>query len=192
MEEYVLRVKLGRSVDPESGCDVVFDKLDGGNRPNEADDTSEAGPVKAPAGVVAGDVVLVLDTKTSVELARELDVEVKLPDAGTLISVVLAIFTLVTEMLVAGTGREDALVTLVICPDSLEDDPVGTVVKLPLEAGVGGDAVTDIGDSVIEARELERVLLVPVAPPCPEGPVDLSVKDVLLTGKGAVLVGIVF
>lgn len=161
----VLRVELGRPVDPELGCEVVFDKLNGGDGPNEADDMDETGPVSVPEDEVAGDVVRVWDPRTTVELARKLDVEVKLPEAGTLISVALAVVTLVAEMLGFGSGSEAALVTLVICPDLLEDGPVGIVVKLALETGVGVDAVIDVDDSAIEVGGLERVFRVPVAPP---------------------------
>lgn len=165
MDEIVLKVKLGSPVDPKLGCEVVFDMLNGGNGPDEADDTGETEPVSVPAGVVAGDVVWVRDPEPIVELARKLDVEVKLPEAGTLISVAFPVLTLVGELLEVGTGSEDALETLVVCPDSPEDGPVGTVVKLALEAKVGEAAVIDDDDSSPEARGPEEVLRVPVAPP---------------------------
>lgn len=189
MDEIVLRVKLGSPVDPELDCKVVFDMLNGGNGPGEADDTGEAEPASVPAGVVAGDMVLVRDPETNVELAGKLDVEVKLPEAGTLISVAFAVFTLVGELLEVGTGSKDAFEKLVICPDSPEDDPVGTVDKLALENGVVEAAVIDDDDSAPEVRGPEEVPRVPVAPPWPEGPVGPSVKEVLLAGKGALLVG---
>ena len=154
MDQSVLGVKLGRLADSELGCEVVFDKLNGGDRPDEADGTGETGLVRVPVGVVERDVVRVWGSEPSVELVKKLDVEVKLPDAGTLISVVLAVFTLEAEFLVVGTGSEDALATLVICPGSLRDDPAETVVKLALETGGGEGAVNDVDDAAIEARGL--------------------------------------